>query len=70
MIGHIVEKCYKLQGYPPRYEPKGKSNANANQVYSKPVANAENFPVTVNQCPISKAQCEQLLAYLNTGESW
>lgn len=46
---------------------KGKSNANTNQVSSKPVANVENFSVALNQCPISKAQCEQLLAFLNTG---
>ncbi|XP_075655032.1 uncharacterized protein LOC142625227 [Castanea sativa] len=31
VIGHTIEKCYKLHGYPPGYEPKGKS-AKANQV--------------------------------------
>ena len=40
MTGHTVEKCYKLHDYPPRYKPKGKSNVNANQVSSKPIANA------------------------------
>ncbi|XP_030974888.1 uncharacterized protein LOC115994771 [Quercus lobata] len=29
--GHIIDKCYKLHGYPPRYKPKGKSSL-ANQV--------------------------------------
>ncbi|XP_075636697.1 uncharacterized protein LOC142608926 [Castanea sativa] len=48
MLGHTMDKCYKLHGYPPRYKHKGKSNVNA------------------NQCPISKAQCEQLLALFNT----
>ena len=67
MTGHTVEKCYKLHGYPLGYKPKGKSNANANQVSSKPIANVENFPVAMIQCPISKAQCEQLLAFLNIG---
>ena len=63
MAGHIVEKCYKLHGYPPRYKPKGKPIANANQA-------SFNFGdgalVTGNQCPISKAHCEKLLAFLNS----
>ena len=48
MTGHTVDKCYKLHGYPLGYKPKGKPNANANQVSSKLVANAENLPVIVN----------------------
>ena len=28
--GHIIEKCYKLHGYPPGYKPRGKARANAN----------------------------------------
>ena len=32
MLGHIVDKCYKLHGYPPGYKHKGKPNSNANQV--------------------------------------
>ena len=30
MLGHTIDKCYKLHGYPPGYKSKGKSNANAN----------------------------------------
>ena len=30
MQGHIIEKCYKLHGYPPGYKPRGKARANAN----------------------------------------
>jgi hypothetical protein len=26
LLGHMVEKCYKLNGYPPRYTPGYKSN--------------------------------------------
>ncbi|XP_023887752.2 uncharacterized protein LOC111999870 [Quercus suber] len=64
MAGHTIEKCYKLHGYPPGYKPKGKPIANANQA-------SFNFGdgalVVGNQCPISKAQCEKLLAFLNSG---
>uniref|UniRef100_A0A7N2LFG1 Retrovirus-related Pol polyprotein from transposon RE2 n=1 Tax=Quercus lobata TaxID=97700 RepID=A0A7N2LFG1_QUELO len=28
IVGHVVDKCYKLHGYPPGYKPKGKSSAN------------------------------------------
>ena len=66
MPGHTIEKCYKLHGYPPGYKPKGRSNANANQVSSNLSNGAENPSIASNQCPISKAQCEQLLAYLTT----
>ena len=32
MLGHIVDKCYKIHGYPPGYRAKGKSCSSANQV--------------------------------------
>ena len=32
MLGHTMDKCYKLHGYPPGYKHKGKPNSNANQV--------------------------------------
>ena len=69
MPGHTFEKCYKLHGYPPGYKPKRKSTTNANPVSSNPgnVVAAKNASVVASQCPISKAQCEQLLAYLTSG---
>lgn len=69
MLGHTVDKCYKLHGYPPRYKPKGRSNANANQVSFNQATVTENYSIGSVQCPISKAQCEQLLAFFNTGNS-
>ncbi|XP_065634489.1 uncharacterized protein LOC136069658 [Quercus suber] len=65
MQGHTIDKCYKLHGYPPGYKPKGKSGAN--QVSCSSVNGADKPMVATTQCPISKAQCEQLLAYLNSG---
>ena len=67
MFRHTVEKCYKLHGYPPGYKPKGKSNASANQISSHLSNGVENFTSGGNLCPISKTQCEQLLAFLNSG---
>ena len=67
MLGHTVDKCYKLHGYPPGYKHKGKPNFNANQV-SYPQGQAVEVPSNASvQCPISKAQCEQLLALFNSG---
>ena len=54
----------KLHGYPPGYKPKGKPIANANQAIFNP---GDGVLVTRNQCPISKEQCEKLLAFLNLG---
>ena len=31
-IGHTVDKCYKIHGYPPGYKTKGKGGPMANQV--------------------------------------
>ena len=64
MSGHTIEKCYKLHGYPPGYKPKGKLIANANQATFNP---GDGALVSGNQCPISKTQCEKLLAFLNSG---
>ena len=73
MLGHTIDKCYKLHGYPPRYKPKGRSNANANQVSPQFSSNqgivVENSSTTSTQCPISKAQRKHLLAFLSTGTS-
>ena len=67
MLGHTVDKCYKLHGYPPRFKHKGKPNSNANQV-SYPQGQAVEVPSNTSaQYPISKARCEQLLALFNSG---
>ena len=44
MLGHTVDKCYKIHGNPPGYKPKGKfSDSVKGQQekgsYSKPVVN-------------------------------
>ena len=42
--GHVMEKCYKLHGYPPSFQKKSKSIAVANQVSSSSSA----FPETTD----------------------
>ena len=64
---HTIEKCYKLHGYPLKYKPKVKGNATASQVSSNLSNGAENPSIASSLCLSSKAQCEQLLAYLTTG---
>ena len=41
MLRHIIEKCYKIHGYPPSFKPKGKFNeqSKGQQSSYKPVAN-------------------------------
>ncbi|XP_057961040.1 uncharacterized protein LOC131153036 [Malania oleifera] len=65
MLGHTIDKCFKLHGYPPGYKSKWKSSAN--QVSCPQGTVIENFFQSQIQCPITKTQCEQLLAFLNTG---
>ena len=67
MQGHTIDKCYKLQGYPFGYKPKGKSGAN--QASCNFVNGVDKAMVVTNQCPISKTLCEQLLAFLNSGST-
>ena len=65
MLGHTMDKCYKLHGYPPGYKQKGKFNAN--QVSFPQGAAVDNSSNAFDHCPITKAQCEQLLALFNPG---
>uniref|UniRef100_A0A2N9EEU4 Retrotransposon Copia-like N-terminal domain-containing protein n=2 Tax=Fagus sylvatica TaxID=28930 RepID=A0A2N9EEU4_FAGSY len=68
LIGHTMEKCYKLHRYPPGYKTKGKGPV-ANQVF---VTNfGANVVAVTNemshfQLSQIQAQCQQLLAVLNT----
>ncbi|KAL4620596.1 hypothetical protein ACB092_06G166600 [Castanea dentata] len=67
MLGHTIDKCYKLHEYPSRYKPKGKSNAN--QVSYDQGSMIEHSSLGSVQCPITKAQYEQLLAFFNTSSN-
>ena len=68
-----MDKCYRLHGFPLGFKFKNKSMANqvsCNQVVGFGATNSnqpvEEFMISTPQCPISKSQCEQLLAFLNS----
>jgi hypothetical protein len=57
LLGHTVEKCYKLHGYPPKYKfTKGKHTPSANQVSDS----------SLPQVPFTTEQYQQLLSLLRT----
>lgn len=45
IIGHVVEKCYKLRGFPPSYKPKPKQQSVANHV----VLNDNHYSAAIHQ---------------------
>jgi len=72
-IGHVADKCYRLRGFPPGFKFKNKSLANQVSCNQMPHLGShfnfqpmEDPASTFPQCPISKSQCEQLLAFLNS----
>ena len=66
--GHTVDKCYRLHGFPPGFKFKNKSMANQVAVFGtiNPNQSVKEVMISTPQCPISKSQCEQLLAFLNS----
>jgi hypothetical protein len=58
ILGHTVEKCYKLHGYPPGYKfTKGRNaSSSANQVSESDVP----------QIPLTSEQCQQILAMIRS----
>ncbi|XP_042976306.1 uncharacterized protein LOC122307472 [Carya illinoinensis] len=63
LAGHIVDKCFKLHGYPPNYKFKDKSKSGSTSVNSiqQSAMIADNFSSTL---PFTVNQCQQLLALL------
>jgi hypothetical protein len=61
-IGHTVDKCYKLHGYPPGYKFTKKPVASAHSVAQIQESNSEYS--SIPQLPITAEQCQQLLALL------
>lgn len=75
-IGHTIEKCYKLHGYPLGYKPKGKSEkanqvagpnlgANFGVMESDSVPVQQSFPFQA--FPIIAEQCQRILAMIGPG---
>ncbi|KAL5578709.1 hypothetical protein UlMin_011151 [Ulmus minor] len=80
-VGHTIDKCYKLHGYPPGFRFKnGTTPTNVNRFSSSSASNISAMPMT-NQAslmsdkaddssdPVSSlslSQCQQLIAMLST----
>ena len=63
-LGHTMEKCFKLHGFPHGFKPKGKTSM-MNQVGVQEDLVENNQSVTdANQFPFTKEQCQQFLAML------
>ena len=69
-LGHTIEKCYMLHGYPPGYKPRQKSDYNnsatnstpqVNQVSESPMVSGNNFVQMLNH-----SQYSQFLYMLNS----
>ncbi|KAG7585392.1 Retrotransposon gag domain [Arabidopsis thaliana x Arabidopsis arenosa] len=67
-IGHTVDKCYKVHGYPPGH-PRAKKNnyvGSANMTSSEVmVTQKENVPAEQNE-DMSKDQLQQMISYLSS----
>jgi hypothetical protein len=58
LLGHTIERCYKLHGYPPGYNftKENAASPSANVVYDSPMP----------QLPITSEQCQELLTLLRS----
>ncbi|RVX19233.1 Retrovirus-related Pol polyprotein from transposon RE1 [Vitis vinifera] len=67
ILGHTVDKCYKLYGYPPGYKFKSKNphaKAQANQTSSRTTEASATADSPL--ASLSPAQCQQLIALLSS----
>ena len=58
-MGHVVDKCYKLHGYPPRYKFKNKSQTFASNLVT--TEDSSNEPIS-----LTRAEYQQLVGLLNS----
>lgn len=67
-LGHWIQKCYKLHGYPPGH-PKAKKNSSQNSNRHKGISMAnqvrEALSINEGSITISNAQLKQLFSLLN-----
>ena len=61
-LGHVMEKCFKLHGFPPGFKPKGK-NFMVNQVNAQEACTDDD---TSANCLFTQEQCQQFLTMLGT----
>ena len=56
-VGHVMEKCYKLVGFPPGYKQKGKVSM-ANQVIVEGDQAQFDFTLQTASFPFTSEQCQ------------
>ncbi|KAL0009567.1 hypothetical protein SO802_011069 [Lithocarpus litseifolius] len=66
MMGHTVEKCYKIYGYPPSFRPKGKKSTMVHQVNLQDEQVEKNSTSASTSFSFTQEQCQQSLAMLGT----
>ena len=63
-LGHTMEKCFKLHGFPPGFKPKGKTSM-VNQVgVQDDLAKNGHSSNDATQFTFTQKQCQQLLTML------
>ncbi|XP_030927833.1 uncharacterized protein LOC115954102 [Quercus lobata] len=63
-LGHTMEKCFKLHGFPPGFQPKGKTSM-VNQVgVQDDLAENGQSSNDANQFTFTQEQCQQFLTML------
>nr|XP_023887900.1 uncharacterized protein LOC112000030 [Quercus suber] len=62
-LGHVMEKCFKLHGFPPGFKPKGK-NFMVNQVNIQEACTENDH--TSATFPFTQEQCQQFFTMLGT----
>ncbi|XP_030934597.1 uncharacterized protein LOC115960041 [Quercus lobata] len=72
-LGHVMEKCFKLHGFPPGFKPKGKNfrvnQVNVQDAYADDDHTSANFPFTQEQCQqfLTMLGTQMQAAHLNSG---
>ena len=68
MMGHIVEKCYKIHDYPNSFKLKGKKPIVVHQVHlqDEQVENNSTSASASTSFSFNQEQCQQFLAMLGT----
>ncbi|PON67470.1 hypothetical protein PanWU01x14_102730 [Parasponia andersonii] len=67
--GHTIDRCYKLHGYPPGYQPRQKDNSNASNNSNSAFAHqASSFTNTPTAIPNDHSSVSNFLQNLDTSQ--
>ncbi|KAG2663952.1 hypothetical protein I3760_16G056100 [Carya illinoinensis] len=62
LVGHVIEKCFKLHSFPPGYKFMPRQQSMANQVVS------DNISLATSPISLTESQYQQLLAMLQPSD--